>query len=72
MLNETNSINFVEKNGGSDVAESTLEKKEMRKYCINKFRVMKDQEKPLVKRKNITLNLFKRDDTQKLKAISKT
>lgn len=33
---------------------------------------MKDQEKPLVKRKNITLNLFKRDDIQKLKVISKT
>lgn len=71
FLNQRNSVNFIEKNGGSDVTDSTLEKKEIRKYCINKFRVIKDQEKPLVKRKNITLNLFKRDDIQKQKVNSK-
>ncbi len=42
------------------------------KYCTNKFRAIKDQEKPLVKRKIITLNLFKRDDTLKFIPNSKT
>lgn len=72
VFNETNTLQFIEKNASLETGDNTLDKKEMRKYCITKFRVIKDQEKPLVKRKNISLNLFKRDDTQKLKAISKT
>jgi len=52
--------------------EGALEKKELKKYCINKFKTVKEQDKHLMKRKNTSLKLLKREDTHKQHDISKT
>jgi hypothetical protein len=41
------------------------DKKELKKYCISKFKAGNVQEKVVLKRKNSSLKLFKRDETIK-------
>ena len=43
MFNETSTQHFIDKNICSDAMEGALEKKELKKYCINKFKGIKDQ-----------------------------
>lgn len=43
MFNETSAQHFIDKNVCSEAMEGALEKKELKKYCINKFKGIKDQ-----------------------------
>ncbi len=66
MFNQTSAQHFLEKNTYSDAIEGALEKKQLKKYCINKFKGSKDQpQKHLIKRKNTSLKIMKREDTFK-------
>lgn len=44
MFNETTTQQFLDKNTCSEAIEGALEKKELKKYCINKFKGSKDQQ----------------------------
>lgn len=64
-LNETKSQHFLEKNGQTDCIAGALEKKELKRYCINKFKTYNPPDKVVSKRKNSSLKLLKRDETVK-------
>lgn len=65
MLNETKSQNFIDKIGQTEAVSGTLDKKELKRYCITKLKSFNPQEKGVVKRKNSSLKLLKRDETIK-------
>lgn len=43
MLNETKSQNFIEKSGQTEGVSGTLDKKELKRYCITKFKSFNPQ-----------------------------
>ena len=48
-----------------------MEKRELKRYCINRFRNNVPQDMTVLKRKNSSLKLFRKDDSMKINQLSK-
>ena len=71
MLNDSSSQKVIDRDTCTQAISGALEKKELKRYCISKFRSGVQQQKLILKRKNSSLKLFKKDQTIKLNQPSK-